>query len=258
MAIAVVTGASSGFGKEFAYQLAEKGYNLHLVARGKDKLEEIKTDISNKYNVEIKISIKDLTEKADVISLVQGVKECDLLINCAGFGFMCDFTTGDLSDEQDMIELNIKSLHYLTKEIGKMMVENKSGGIINVASISAFQPVPYFSVYAATKAFVLNYSLGINKELKKHGIHVMAICPGFAATGFYNKEQLNDLRKKTFKLPIFIEPHVIVRKGIRAFLKKKRFYIPGFINRIVVGMNCAIPRGIATSITANIFKYLSK
>lgn len=256
MKTALVTGASSGIGKEFAYQLAERGYNLILVARRADLLLAIKKDLSQKFSAEVHVLPHDLLLESHLRALVDEVKECDLLVNCAGFGFMGDFCESDIGKEQDMIALNIKALHFLTKTLGERMAKKGSGGIINVASIAAFQPVPYFSAYAGTKAFVLSYSLGISQELKKQGIHVMVLCPGFASTEFYTQEEINDLKKKTMNLPLFMSPEIIVRKGLKAFFNKNNYYIPGFFNRLVVYINEFTPRVIAMPLTATIFKFL--
>lgn len=253
---ALITGASSGFGKEFAYQLAALGYDLFLVARRKAELEKIQSEIVQKYSVDVKISKKDLLLKEDIQTLIKEVGVCELLVNCAGFGFMSDFQDNFDEKEEDMIQLNIRALHLLNKKIGKEMIKAGSGGIINVSSISGFQPVPYFSLYAATKAFVLNYSIGINQELKNHSIHVMALCPGFAETGFYTTEEIKNLKRKTYNIPIFMDIKTIVKKALHAYFRKKVVYVPGIANKIVISSNKFLPRNLKVLLIGKIFKYL--
>src|SRR6266487_2899684 len=168
---ALVTGASSGIGEEFARQLANKGYDLVLVARRKDRLEKIAAELVTPESV---ISVEKRLGQGDI----------DLLVNNAGFGTRVEFATMPIHRELEELDLNIKALVRLTHAALGNMVQRKRGNIINVGSTGSFQPVPYMSTYAATKAFVLHFSEGVHEEVKKHGVTVTCLCPGYVLTEF--------------------------------------------------------------------------
>lgn len=179
---ALITGASSGIGKEMAKYLSLKGIDLVLVARDEEKLQEVKKEI--KTNVEI-ISI-DLASKENCIKLYNQVKDIDILINNAGFGAFGEFTETDLETEIDMINTNITALHILAKLYLQDMKKKNSGYILNVSSIAAFIPGPLMAAYYATKSYVLNLSKGIYEELRhdKSNVKISCLCPGPTKTNF--------------------------------------------------------------------------
>jgi len=183
---ALVTGASSGMGKDMAKYLAGFGYDLIVVAREKDKLEEIYKD----FKVKVKIIDMDLTNTDNCIKLYEMVKEekIDLLINNAGFGDAGNFTETDLNKELNMIDLNVKAYHILTKLFLKDFVKRDYGRILNVASMAGFMPGPYMATYYATKAYIANLTLGIIRELKNDNskVKVSLFCPGPVNTNFNN------------------------------------------------------------------------
>lgn len=219
--LAVITGASSGIGKELAYQLAEKKYNLILVARRKDRLEKIKKDL-NKNNIEVEIFAYDLQDLQACKKLIANIQEkpIDIFVNNAGFGTVGNSFEVDTSRELDMIDLNIKSLHYLTKEMLKII---KDGQIINISSLAAFLPTPLLASYAATKAYVYSYSLALAYELKKARslINVMTVCPGPVKTEF------NEVANSSPKMK-GITVQQCVNSIIRGIEKRKTLVIPSF------------------------------
>lgn len=179
---ALVTGASSGIGKEMAKYLSSKGIDLVLVARDEKKLEETKKELSTK----VEIITTNLCKEENCINLHSQVKDIDILINNAGFGTFGKFTETDLNKEMNMIDTNIKALHILTKLYLKDMKEKNSGYILNVASIAAFIPGPLMATYYATKAYVLNLTRGIYEELRrdKSKVKITCLCPGPTKTNF--------------------------------------------------------------------------
>ncbi len=182
---ALITGASSGIGKEIARILAYKGYDLILIARREDRLIRLKQILENRYHINVEYGVHDLSKRSHIYSLYDTYKSYDIeiLVNGAGFGKVGNFSEVPLDSELDMIETNIIALHMLTKLFLKTMTH---GHILNIASIAGFQPGPYLATYSATKSYVANLSLAINYELKRLGrpIHISALCPGPVKTEF--------------------------------------------------------------------------
>lgn len=224
---ALITGASSGIGKNMAYVLANKGIDLILVARNKDELLKIKANV--KVNVEV-IELDILKEK-NVFKLYEMCKDrnIDILINNAGFGLFGLFTETDLARELEMIDLNIKAYHILTKLFLKDFVEKDNGYILNVASSAGFMAGPRLSTYYATKNYVLKLTMAINEELRQSGSNVVvsALCPGPVNTNF-NKVAHGEFSIKE------ASPKYVAEYAINKLFKKKMIIIPTF--RIKLGI----------------------
>lgn len=188
MKTALITGASSGFGAEFAKIFAKDGYNLVITARSTDKLEKLKQNIELEYGVDVFVYTSDLSLPASPQQLFNFTQQkgitVDVLVNNAGFGDLGNFAKSDLVRQQQMVDLNISALMQLTHLYLPQMIENHHGRILNVASIAGFAPGPGMSVYYATKAFVLSFSDALATELKGTGVTVTALCPGPVNTGF--------------------------------------------------------------------------
>lgn len=180
---ALITGASSGIGREFAYKLADMGYDLVIAARRRERLEEVKEKIKGR-NVEI--CVCNLVSKDECVKLFEEHKDIDLLINNAGFGVFGEFDRTSLDKELEMLNVNIRALHILTKLYYLEMVRRNSGYILNVASSAAFFPGPLFSSYYASKAYVLRLTQALSYELKKKKseVRVGVLCPGPVDTEF--------------------------------------------------------------------------
>lgn len=224
---ALITGASSGIGKNMAYVLANKGIDLILVARNKDELLKIKENV--KVNVEV-IEL-DLLKEKNVFKLYEMCKDrnIDILINNAGFGLFGLFTETDLARELEMIDLNIKAYHILTKLFLKDFVEKDNGYILNVASSAGFMAGPRLSTYYATKNYVLKLTMAINEELRQSGSNVVvsALCPGPVNTNF-NKVAHGEFSIKE------ASPKYVAEYAINKLFKKKMIIIPTF--RIKLGI----------------------
>jgi len=185
---ALITGASQGIGKAFAQELATRKTNLVLVARSQDKLQELATNLQKQEQIKVEVIPLDLTVPQASQELYHRVSdlgiEIDLLINNAGFGDYGAFSTRKLTKQSEMIQLNITALVELTYLFLGEMQQRQQGAILNISSIAAFQPLPYLSTYAATKAFVLSFSEALWAENRSTGVKIMAVCPGPTESNF--------------------------------------------------------------------------
>ncbi len=246
---ALITGASSGIGKEFAKQLAEKDYNLVIVARRDKLLKALARELSQ---VRVNIYTLDLTAENAIEDLLKYLSQeqiqIDVLINNAGFGDYDRFDQADIRKLQNMIDLNIKVLTDLTYYIGKQMIRRHSGYILNVASTAAFQPGPMMSVYFATKHYVLAFSEAIAHEWKNEGVIVSALCPGATQSEFFNHADMTDSNLvKQIKLP---SSKAVARFGLKHLFKGNTVAIHGFLNKFLVFIGRFTPRNWLTAITA--------
>ena len=229
--IALVTGASSGIGRDMALYLSKLGYDLILVARSENKLQELQKEIQ-RNNKKADIFIKDLSKEEECISLYNEVKEkfenIDILINNAGFGLCGEFVDTDLEKEISMINTNMTALHILTKLFLKDMVKNNKGNILNVASVAAFMPGPLMATYYSSKAYVLRLSQAINEELKrkKSKVKISILCPGPVDTNF------NDVANVKFSLK-GISSEYVAKYAIDKMLKGKTIISVGIRIKLV-------------------------
>ena len=188
--IALVTGASSGIGRDIATELAKRGYNIVAVARSQKTLTQLKQSLETGYKINVDVKIQDLKDREGCIKLHEYVKNkygcIDILINDAGFGTCGYFTDTDLYKEIDMIDTNITALHILTKLYLKDMEKENKGYIMNVASIAGFMPGPLMATYYSTKAYVVRLTQSIRHELtRRHSnVKIVALCPGPVKTNF--------------------------------------------------------------------------
>lgn len=182
---ALITGASSGIGRDMAKYLGEKGFDLILVARNRERLEEVKSGL----NTNIEIITMDLATEENCIKLYNQVKDVDILINNAGFGTFGKFTETNLDTELEMIKTNIIAVHTLTKLFLKDMVKKDKGYILNVSSIAGFLPGPLMATYYSTKAYVLRLTQSLQEELRKQksNVKISVLCPGPTATDFLSR-----------------------------------------------------------------------
>lgn len=226
---AVITGASSGMGEEFAKKIDQMGYGrIFLIARNKTKLEEL----SKTLKTPCVIASCDLTKK-DSFDYLKSVFEenkvkIGLLLNGAGYGIFNEFTSTDIADINGMIDLNDKALVEITYLSLSYMQENAK--IINIASIASFEPIPYGAIYGASKSFVLSFSRALNMELKKNKIRVLAVCPYWTATSFFDRGNKNGVIKK-FDCMYF--PKFVVNKTIKALKGKKDYVVTGTYAKFV-------------------------
>jgi len=223
---ALITGASSGIGRDMARVLSSKGYDLILVARDKNNLNKLKEELST--NIEI-ISM-DLSIPENCKGLYEQVKDenIDILINNAGFGNIGSFRKTDLDKELNMIDLNIKAVHILTKLFLNDFVKRDSGYILNVSSSASFQPGPLMATYYSTKSYVTHLTLALYEELKQmnSNVKISCLCPGPVDTNF------NKVANCEFKLKALSSEYV-ARYAIDKMFKNKLLIIPGFSIKLV-------------------------
>ena len=222
---ALVTGASSGIGKDIALYLDELGYELILVARTRKDL----LNVSKLCNNKVEIVIMDLSKIDNCIKLYNEHKNVDILINNAGFGLFGEFSTTKNERELEMIDLNVKSLQVLTKLYLKQMEKRNGGMIMNVSSSAAFLPGPLMSTYYATKSYVYNLTCALYEELRrnKSKVRVSVLCPGPVDTNF------NNVAKVKFSIHALSSKYV-ARYAVDKMLKGKLVIVPGFMTKIGV------------------------
>jgi uncharacterized protein len=251
--IAMITGASGGLGEEFAIQLAEQGLDLILVARSKDKLENLSNTLKSKYGVKVWVKIADLSDSSDTQKLIDEVKkeklDISLLINNAGFGSFGFFHDLDGKNEAKMIDVNIKSPVMLTSAFLPKMVQNKKGAIVFLGSVGSYQPTPFFSNYSATKAWNLMFAESLWAEVRKEGVDVICLSPGYTRTEF--QENAGAYGQKP--LGGWSEPKDVVKRCF-SMLGKKPSTIPGFMNWFLAWNIRFTPRRIAPLVSYNLFK----
>src|SRR5271157_4596187 len=251
---ALITGASSGIGACFARALAARGRNLALVARSKEKLEALAREIAAHHSLHIEVIEQDLSLVGAAEHLAAVLKErgiaVDLLVNNAGFGAQGEFWKLPLERQTEMLRLNIVTLTELTHLLLPAMVERRSGGVINISSTASFQPVPYTSVYAATKAYVTSFSMGLAEEVGEYGVKVLALCPGGTATNFFAAGQFS----KIDFLGGLQSPEEVVEVGLRAFARGKSLAVARFINRLMIFVQRLVPRRLVARQAGDMFR----
>lgn len=251
----LITGASGGIGKCFAELFAQKGYRLVLVARSKDKLEEILADLSKRFKVEINIIVQDLSLNDAAFTLFNAIQNKQLqityLINNAGFGDYGLFDEMSLERANEMMQLNMVCLAQLVQLFSAQMKINRKGKILNVASVAAFQTGPYMALYFATKAFVLSLSDALHEELLPFGISVTALCPGPTETGFVNAANLQSNKFFNQKMPT---PMSVASFGLKALERNQAVAIPGIMNKMQVLFLRLTPRVVVRKLTARVLK----
>jgi len=248
---ALITGASSGIGLELAKIHASKGGDLVLIARNKEKLNELKRELQNQYGIQVYIIVKDLSvinsAQEVFIETTKANIQIDYLINNAGFGEFGMFAEADWNKELQMINLNITTLTQFTKLYLQEMIKRKRGKIMNVASTAAFQPGPTMAVYCATKAYVLSFSEAIRNEVCDKGIVVTALCPGATESGFQAAAAMEESKLvKGRKMPSAKE---VAEYGYHAMIKGKAVAIHGLFNYIMAISVRFIPRSIIVKIS---------
>ncbi len=254
---ALITGATRGIGYELTKLFAKDSYNLVLVARSKDKLYEIKENFTKKYNVDILIIVKDLSEPNAAIEIFNETIEkqivIDVLVNNAGIGHFGKFHNEDLSKISDILQINIVSLTQLTSLFVEGMVKRKEGKILNVSSMAAFQPGPYMAVYYASKAFVQSFSEAITNELKGTGVTVTTLCPGPTRSGF--QKEVGSEGSKLSKLKMLSSPKKVAEDGYNALQAGKEVEIPGILNASLIKTSNIIPRKTKIQIVSKLQEF---
>lgn len=244
--VTLVTGASAGLGVEFARQCAKRGDELVLVARRRDRLEDLAGQLQGKVHV----FAADLALPDAATSLIERIEveglSVETLINNAGFGGGGRFADQSLERQRDMIDLNVRTLTALTRLALGPMLERGSGAILNVASTAAFQPGPGAAVYFATKAYVLSFTEALHQELKGTGIKVCALCPGATATEFGEVAGYRGKQLARFSA----DPGAVAAAGLRGLERNKAIVIPGLGNKATAQASRFMPRALIRRVVA--------
>ena len=245
----LITGASRGFGEEFARQYAAQGHSLVLVARRLDRLQSLAERLRQQHGTQIIVEQVDLADVAEIARLHDRLRDrgisIDILINNAGHGLQGPFADAPLDAVLSMVQLDVASLTAVTHVFAQGMRTRKRGKILLVASLLAYQGVENFAVYSAAKAYVLRLAEALHRELKRDGITVTALCPGMSDTGFAKAAQ----QKITAMLRLLMmKPAPVVRAGIRALRAGRVSVVPGWANKAIVFFTWATPRWLHQAI----------
>jgi short-subunit dehydrogenase len=251
---ALVTGASSGIGSVFAHALRARGAKLVLVARRAQRLSELSSALGGSQDVAV-VPL-DLSSPDAVPSLMTFLQDhgitVDLLVNNAGVGWTGPFVEQSVESVQQILDLNVRALVGLTRALVPGMIERGRGGVVNVVSTSAFQPVPFLNVYAASKAFVLSFTEGLATELKGTGVRVQALCPGLTESEFH---ETSGTAKVPFTKTRMMPARAVVEQSLRALDRGRPLrVIPGWHNRAVAGSQRFLPRGLVRAVSAQLFR----
>lgn len=247
---AVITGASSGIGREFARALADRAQSIVLVARRRDRLEELRAELTaRRPALRVRVCVADLARTDDLKKLLASLApddlQIDLLINNAGLGDMGAFATSDPTRLEQILLVNTMALTLLTRELLPAMLRKGRGGILNVSSSAGFLPIPQFSVYAASKAYVTSFSEALRAELRGTGVRVCALCPGPVHTEF---TQVAQRTPQSSPPPgaemIYVSAADVARAGLEAMEKDRPLIIPGFFMKIGMAIVRMLPMPI--------------
>ena len=232
---ALITGASSGLGRDMARILSEKGYDIIAVARRKERLLEL----ADELETDVEIIVTDVTDVSECKKLAERAGEVDILINNAGFGVFGDFATTDLDKELIMLDTNVRAVHILTKLFVKEFEKKNSGYIMNVSSLAAFFPGPLFGAYYASKAYVLRITQAVAEELRRKNskVTICALCPGPVHTEFGDVAQVSfgTGTEKAGK-KVIITSRDVAEYAIKKMFAKKQVIIPGFLMRVAASL----------------------
>lgn len=240
---ALITGASSGFGVDFAHQLAAEGRNLVLVARSVEPMRKLAAELQQLHGVSCQVQGCDLSAPGAVAALkrdldAQGVV-IEVLINNAGYGLYGPFVEQDLARLLNMLQLNVLALTELTHVVGRDMARRGHGEILLVSSLGAYQATPTYAAYAASKAYVLLLGEALHEELRHQGVRVTVLSPGISATGFLN---VSGQRATPYQRVLMMRSERVVRLGLQALRRGRASIVPGVLNALTAWFNRFLPR----------------
>lgn len=241
---AVITGASAGLGVAYAERLAGEGHGLVLAARREDRLQAVAEDLRKRHGVDVRVRAVDLSSEASRADFIAEIRATPVhtLINNAGFGTVGDFAALDAQRVAQEVSLNVGALTELSHAVAGQMVERGRGAIINVASTAAFQPMPEMAVYAATKGYVLQFTVALWEELRHTGVRALAICPGPTETEFFGNAG-NDgvLRSRR-------TTQQVIDTTFKALAAHEPFVVDGARSQLMALANRFAPRGLSARV----------
>jgi short-subunit dehydrogenase len=252
---ALITGASSGLGAEFARVLAEAGCHVALVARRREQLEQRAATLAAQYPIQADVFALDLTEPGapqDLFDRLQADgKPIDVLINNAGYGMFGEFKDFPWEREKNMLELDVLAVTHMTKLFLRGMLDREFGYILNVSSIGAYQATPLYASYAAAKSYVLLFSEALSYELRKTNVKVTALSPGVTATEFLS---VAGQKPTLYQRLMMMKSEDVARVGIDKMLSGRPSVVPGRLNSLVAWSNRLMPRRLSAAVAYSLMK----
>lgn len=247
--LAVITGASSGIGKVFAERLAERKFDLLIVARGEERLEAVAEELRQAHGVRVETLAADLSRKdalAELERRIAGAEHLRLLVNNAGFGTNGPFAESDIDMEEEEVRLNIIAVQRLTRAALPGMLARGRGGIINVSSVAGFQPGPLNATYSATKAFLTSFTQALYEEVRGTGVRVQALCPGFTRTEF---QQRAGWSRSAIPSAAWLSAEQVVDASLRDLRRNVPVCVPGLHYRALVALSTTAPRSFVRRVS---------
>jgi short-subunit dehydrogenase len=255
---ALVTGASSGIGEVFARRLADAGANVVVTARSRDKLEALAGELAARHGVRVDVVVADLSEPDGAGELVRGVRALggfvEHLVNNAGFGSVGKLASAEPERLSQMVRLNCEALVVLTREYLPEMIARRRGGVIQVASTAAYQPMPFMATYGATKAFVLSFSSAVAEELRGTDVRMLALCPGPVPTGFQEVAGIQPGAERVAAL----SAEDTVDQALEAYRRGKHVVVPGTVNRLQTTFSKHAPQGVVARAVAGAMRRMGR
>lgn len=234
---AIITGSSSGIGKALAFEFAKNNYNLLLTARDETALRRVAAECENLHKIETEVFVADLADADSIGGLIEKVSDLkfEILVNNAGFGLKGDFAETEIEDELKMLDVQLAAMLKLTKAVLPQMIENKSGKILNVASVYSFSPVPKQSVYSACKAFMLSFSAALRSEIENSGVSISVLCPGITQTEFRTRAGITDKKNSG------MTAEKVAEIAYAETMRGKFIIVPGFQNKVFAFLSKHLP-----------------
>jgi len=241
---ALITGASSGIGREFARRFAHDGYDLIITGRRKEKLLLLAEELKTQYGISVKIVLAELSEDKDVRKLLRVIASHDnihVLVNNAGYGSGREFCQCNPDNHMQMLQVHVVAVLKLVHAVLPQMIGRKDGTIINVSSLAAFMPAPGSSMYSATKLFLKSFTESLHMEVSRHGIRIQCLCPGFTHSDFHERRANGNIPKNTGIIR-WMDAETVVDECLDSVARGKIVCIPGFMNRLLARVVALIPR----------------
>jgi short-subunit dehydrogenase len=242
--VAVITGATSGIGAAYANKLAQRGYDLVLTGRRKEKIEAVSAEIQQKYKVRVEVVLAELSEPEDIKKVVDFIKEKEIgvLVNNAGFGASSLYQESDLAVMEQLAKVNVLAPMELIHAVLPGMVKRGSGTVINISSESVYMIIPKNAVYSGAKAFLKSFTEGLHLDLMGTGVEVMAVCPGLTHTDFHEKIGIDKSRQTNRGQIRWMSPEEVVDISLRDLEKGKVVCIPGNHTKMLTRLLSMMPR----------------
>ncbi|MGI8631271.1 MAG: SDR family NAD(P)-dependent oxidoreductase [Solirubrobacterales bacterium] len=248
--VALVTGASSGIGRAIAEQLAAAGSDLIVVARRRDRLEELAAELTAAHGVRVDVLVADIAEPAQLATVEDRLRAgVDLLVNNAGVGGQGPFAGRPLADQDAQIRLNVLAPVRLSHAALEHMLPRGHGGILNVSSIAGLQPMPYLATYAATKAYLSSFSNALHEEARPYGVSVTNLLPGFTRTEFHGAAGID---RSIVPRLAWMKADTVARAGLRAVAQGRAQCVPGLGYRLLAVLSGLTPWSLSRRVLASV------